>query len=81
LQNTCLEERVLRPLQQLLDTLTGPARLIQKRNDKLLDYAAASQRQRADAAVTAAAAGQRGDSSKARDLARVTRTVRKQKHA
>ena len=62
---------LLRPLQQLLDTLTGPARLIQKRNDKLLDFAAASQRMRTDAAATAA--GLKGD--RARDQAK-TKTVR-----
>ncbi len=35
---------MVRPLQQLLDMLTGPSRLIQKRNDKLLDFAAGSQK-------------------------------------
>jgi hypothetical protein len=59
---------VLRPLQQLLDTFTGPSRLIQKRNDKLLDFAAASQKRNDASAATPAAGGQKPD--KSRDLGR-----------
>lgn len=39
-----LENRVVKPLQQLLDTFHSPGRLIQKRTDKLLDYSASSQK-------------------------------------
>eukprot|EP00092_Neocalanus_flemingeri_P059232 GFUD01070744.1.p1 GENE.GFUD01070744.1~~GFUD01070744.1.p1 ORF type:complete len:905 (+),score=202.84 GFUD01070744.1:37-2751(+) len=39
-----LEERVVKPLQQLLDAFHSPGRLIQKRTDKLLDYSSASQK-------------------------------------
>jgi len=47
---------VVRPLQQLLDMLTGPSRLIQKRNDKLLDFAAGSQK-RNDATAAGGSGG------------------------
>jgi hypothetical protein len=39
-----LEDRVVKPLQQLLDAFHSPGRLIQKRTDKLLDYSASSQK-------------------------------------
>ena len=35
-----LESRVVKPLRQLLDTFQAPIRLIQKRQDKHLDYSA-----------------------------------------
>ncbi|XP_012258359.2 dynamin-binding protein-like [Athalia rosae] len=35
---TCLEKRVTTPLNQLINLLEGPALLIEKRHDKLLDY-------------------------------------------
>jgi len=42
--NVSLEERVVKPLQQLLDAFHSPGRLIQKRMDKMLDYSSASQK-------------------------------------
>ena len=44
LQSNSVEDRVLRPLQQLVDIFQGPVRLCQKRSDKLMDYTAASQK-------------------------------------
>ena len=43
-QSVFLEDRVVKPLQQLLDAFHSPGRLIQKRTDKLLDYSASSQK-------------------------------------
>ncbi len=43
-QNVMLESRVTKPLQQLLETFQGPIRLIQKRQDKHLDYSASMQK-------------------------------------
>ena len=42
--NTRLQKRVLKPLQSLLETFIGPSRLIQKRQDKCLDYSASQQK-------------------------------------
>ena len=39
-----LQKRVLKPLHALLETFTGPTRLIQKRQDKYLDYSASQQK-------------------------------------
>ncbi|GAB6028758.1 hypothetical protein CHUAL_004575 [Chamberlinius hualienensis] len=39
-----IEKRVIEPLIQLLNMFEGPTNLIEKRNDKLLDYDRASQR-------------------------------------
>ena len=39
-----LQTRVIRPLQGLLDCFHGPTRLIQKRQDKHLDYSASLQK-------------------------------------
>ena len=39
-----LQKRVLKPLQALLETFVGPTRLIQKRQDKYLDYSASQQK-------------------------------------
>ena len=44
LQNQMLQTRVIRPLQGLLDCFHGPTRLIQKRQDKHLDYSASLQK-------------------------------------
>jgi predicted DNA-binding antitoxin AbrB/MazE fold protein len=33
-----MENKVLQPLRKVLELSDGPSRLIQKRNDKLLDY-------------------------------------------
>ena len=43
-QNQMLQTRVIRPLQGLLDCFHGPTRLIQKRQDKHLDYSASLQK-------------------------------------
>lgn len=43
-QNQMLQDRVIKPLQSLLDCFHGPGRLIQKRQDKHLDYSAATQK-------------------------------------
>ena len=43
-QSNSVEEKVLRPLQQLVDIFQGPVRLCQKRSDKLMDYTVASQK-------------------------------------
>ena len=34
----------MKPLQSLLETFNGPSRLIQKRQDKYLDYSASQQK-------------------------------------
>ena len=41
MQSSSVDERVLRPLQMLVDMFQGPLRLCQKRSDKLMDYTAA----------------------------------------
>ena len=41
-----MDERVLRPLQQLTELCQGPGRLCQKRQDKLMDFTAAAARLR-----------------------------------
>jgi hypothetical protein len=43
-QNIHIEKRVLKPLQRLLETFHGPTRLIQKRQDKHIDFSACTQR-------------------------------------
>ena len=43
-QNQMLQTRVIKPLQGLLDCFHGPTRLIQKRQDKHLDYSASLQK-------------------------------------
>ena len=43
-QNSYIEKRVIRPLQQLLETFHGPNRLITKRQDKHIDFSASAQR-------------------------------------
>eukprot|EP00094_Tigriopus_californicus_P005635 TCALIF_05432-PA protein Name:"Similar to DNMBP Dynamin-binding protein (Homo sapiens)" AED:0.05 eAED:0.05 QI:0/0.53/0.43/1/0.8/0.87/16/1294/2068 len=42
--NLLLETRVMKPLQSLLDSFQGPFKLIQKRQDKHLDYTASLQK-------------------------------------
>ena len=44
LLNSYIEKRVIRPLQQLLETFQGPTRLITKRQDKHIDFSATAQR-------------------------------------
>ena len=39
-----MDKRVIKPLQQLLETFQGPTRLITKRQDKHLDFSACAQR-------------------------------------
>ena len=39
-----MDKRVIKPLQQLLETFQGPTRLITKRQDKHLDFSAFAQR-------------------------------------
>ena len=46
LQSSSVDERVLRPLQQLTELCQGPGRLCQKRQDKLMDFTAAAARLR-----------------------------------
>ena len=44
MQNAYVDKRVIKPLQQLLETFQGPTRLITKRQDKHLDFSACAQR-------------------------------------
>ena len=39
-----MEKRVIKPLQQMLETFKGPTRLITKRQDKHIDFSASLQR-------------------------------------